>query len=170
MCIWIGGFFKEAFDSKHIRENYHVTVLSDNCSDYWGKKINDIPVVSPEKLKYIENLVVIILIGNPLPIEKQLDEMGISWVTYTDLTIDDELEDIDVTYIKMDIEGAELNAIMGAKNTIIKNKSKLAVCVYHKTSDFWKIPAYIKTLNEDYSLYLRHHCNFNSWGTVLYAK
>ncbi len=84
--------------------------------------------------------------------------------------IDDELEDIDVTYIKMDIEGAELNAIMGTKNTIIKNKPKLAVCVYHKTSDFWKIPAYIKTLNEDYSLYLRHHCNFNSWGTVLYAK
>lgn len=92
VCVFgLGAFFKEAFDSKHIKENYHVTVLSDNCSDYWGKKINDIPVVSPEKLKYIENLVVIILIGNPLPIEKQLDVMGISWVTYTDLTIDDEL-------------------------------------------------------------------------------
>lgn len=73
-----------------------------------------------------------------------------------------------VTFIKLDIEGAEFEALQGAKNIIQKFKPKLAICIYHKYDDLWKIPNYIKELVPEYKLYIRHHSLVNS-DTVLYA-
>lgn len=72
------------------------------------------------------------------------------------------------TYIKMDIEGAEKEALMGAKQMIREFKPKLAICVYHKPSDLWEIPLLIKKLNPDYKLYLRHYSR-ELCETVVYA-
>ena len=74
----------------------------------------------------------------------------------------------EVTFIKMDIEGAEYNALLGASNTIKKYKPKLAICVYHKPEDIWEIPLLIHELNPEYQLYLRHY-SFADNETVLYA-
>ncbi|WP_050008078.1 FkbM family methyltransferase [Butyrivibrio sp. WCE2006] len=84
-------------------------------------------------------------------------------------TIDDEivLED-EVSFIKMDIEGSELHALKGAEKVIMKNKPKLAICVYHLHDDFYRIPEYILSLNLGYKLYMRHYGS-NSSETVLYA-
>uniref|UniRef100_UPI004057C0A3 FkbM family methyltransferase n=1 Tax=Acetatifactor sp. TaxID=1872090 RepID=UPI004057C0A3 len=73
-----------------------------------------------------------------------------------------------VTFIKMDIEGAELNALKGAEQTIRRDKPKLAICVYHKKEDMWEIPYFIKQLVPEYRLYIRHYSNC-PWETVLYA-
>lgn len=83
-------------------------------------------------------------------------------------TIDNVVKDEPVTYIKMDIEGAELEALKGAKQTITKNHPKLAICAYHKPDDLTALPEYIKKLNPNYKLYLRHH-QYMSWEMVLYA-
>lgn len=86
--------------------------------------------------------------------------------------LDDILLDEKVTFIKMDIEGAEIEAIKGAKNIIMKNKPKLAICVYHKKSDLWEIPLLIKEICPDYKIYLRHHGMFEPYemcDTVCYA-
>lgn len=72
------------------------------------------------------------------------------------------------TYIKMDIEGAELEALKGAEEIIKKYKPKLAICVYHKPEHFWEIPFYIKKLIPEYKIYLRHH-SFDITETVCYA-
>ena len=73
-----------------------------------------------------------------------------------------------VTMIKMDIEGYELKALMGAKQIIKEQKPKLAICAYHTFSHLWEIPLLIKSLNPDYKIYLRHHTNLDC-ETVCYA-
>ncbi len=72
------------------------------------------------------------------------------------------------TFIKMDIEGAELAALKGGAKTIKKYKPKLAISMYHKPEDMIEIPAYILSLVPEYKLYLRHYST-NDCETVLYA-
>ncbi len=62
-----------------------------------------------------------------------------------------------VSFIKMDIEGAEGDAIEGAQETIRKYHPKLALSVYHKADDLWKIPEQIFSIRKDYKIYLRHY-------------
>ena len=83
-------------------------------------------------------------------------------------SMDEELGELDVTYIKMDIEGMELECLKGAINIITRCKPKLAICVYHKKEDIIEIPRLIMSLNSEYKLYLRHH-NWGATETVLYA-
>lgn len=68
----------------------------------------------------------------------------------------------------MDIEGAEVGALLGARKTIMKNKPKMAICVYHKFEDLYKIPCLIKEIEPSYKLILRQH---EEWPceTVCYA-
>ena len=82
--------------------------------------------------------------------------------------LDDYLDGKQVSYIKMDIEGAELNALKGSVNTIKKYAPNLAICVYHKKSDIYKILDFLYNLVPDYKLYFRHYslCDLE---TVLYA-
>ncbi len=73
-----------------------------------------------------------------------------------------------VTFIKMDIEGSELEALKGGGNTIKQNKPRLAICLYHKIEDIVEIPAYIAQLVPEYKFYIRHH-DLSPFETVLYA-
>ena len=82
--------------------------------------------------------------------------------------IDDVVGDEKVTFIKMDVEGAELESLKGAKNTIIKNHPRLAICAYHKLEDLYELPEYILSLVPEYKFYLRHYCS-REWETVLYG-
>lgn len=79
----------------------------------------------------------------------------------------DNLINQKVDFIKLDIEGAEQDAIDGAKN-IIKNYSPiLAICIYHKAQDWYKIPQKVLTINPNYTIYLRHYME-GIYETVLY--
>lgn len=69
----------------------------------------------------------------------------------------DSVIDEKVTFIKLDIEGAELDALQGAKSIIDKYKPKIAVCVYHNQEHFWKIPEFLLSINPKYKVYLRHY-------------
>tara|TARA_Y200000002_G_C22662279_1_gene656337 strand:+ start:725 stop:1789 length:1065 start_codon:yes stop_codon:yes gene_type:complete len=72
----------------------------------------------------------------------------------------DRLDNFDLencTFIKMDIEGGERDAILGMKNTIIKFHPKIAVSVYHKYNDFIEIPKLILGINKNYKIFLRHY-------------
>lgn len=83
-------------------------------------------------------------------------------------TIDNILQGDRVSFIKMDIEGAELRALIGARNTIMKWKPRLAICIYHKAEDILTIPSLIHELVPEYRIYLRHYLNYQN-ETVLYA-
>lgn len=84
--------------------------------------------------------------------------------------IDDllSIETNPITFIKMDIEGSELEALKGSSAIIQKDKPKLAICVYHKANDLFAIPEFIKSLRSDYKFYLRNHQMIPE-DTVLYA-
>ena len=71
-----------------------------------------------------------------------------------------------VTFIKLDVEGAELEALQGAKRIITENRPKLAVCLYHKKEDYWRIPYYVKSLVPEYRLYIRHYSNYSAETAV----
>ena len=62
-----------------------------------------------------------------------------------------------VSFIKMDLEGWELNTLVGAQRHILSDHSKLAVSVYHRAPDFWRIPEFVASLRNDYDIYLRHY-------------
>ena len=74
-----------------------------------------------------------------------------------------------ITYIKMDIEGSELKALEGAKNTIMRYKPRLAISIYHKPWDIFEIPDYNLSLVPEYRLYIRHY-SADCTETVLYAE
>ena len=84
------------------------------------------------------------------------------------VALDDVLFDKGVTFIKMDIEGAEFEALKGAGRIIRDQKPKLAICVYHKPQDIWELPKLILEFNDTYKFYLRHY-SYKDNETVLYA-
>ena len=83
--------------------------------------------------------------------------------------IDDIVINEKVTHIKMDIEGAEVPALIGAFDTIQKNKPTLAICIYHKVDDFITIPMLIKSLCPEYKIFIRHYQKMSALETVCYA-
>lgn len=83
-------------------------------------------------------------------------------------SIDAQLKGRRATFIKMDVEGSELDTLKGAKETIQKYKPKLAICVYHKPEDIVEIPLYLMKLDMGYKFYLRHYTSC-LYETVLYA-
>ncbi|NMP03419.1 FkbM family methyltransferase [Pseudoalteromonas arctica] len=87
------------------------------------------------------------------------------------ISIDDFLQqnNSSVDFIKMDIEGAELSALKGAKESIIKYKPKLAICVYHKDCDLVEIPKFILSLGCGYKFNFDYYTDTGA-EAVLYAK
>jgi len=87
------------------------------------------------------------------------------------LSIDDfvagqKVERID--FVKMDIEGAEINALQGAAGTIKKFRPKLAISIYHDLDGFTKIPLFLESLGAGYDFYLSHY-TIHLEETILYG-
>ena len=74
-----------------------------------------------------------------------------------------------ITFIKMDIEGVECEALNGAVETLKEHRPKLAISLYHNDDDLTKIPLLIHEIVPEYKFYLRHHSPLYG-DTVLYAK
>lgn len=69
--------------------------------------------------------------------------------------LDEDIEEL--TFLKMDIEGAEQEALRGSERLIRSLHPKLAICTYHGYEDIWKIPLMIDGMNPEYLFYLRHY-------------
>lgn len=84
------------------------------------------------------------------------------------VSLDEFLGDKKVDIIKMDIEGAEMEALKGSQNIIRKYKPCLTISIYHKPEDIIELPLYVHSLNSDYKFYLRHH-TYGIFDTVMYT-
>jgi FkbM family methyltransferase len=95
-------------------------------------------------------------------LKDNIDEKMVSIKT---ISIDEFLKEENlkrIDFIKMDIEGSEEKALLGAKETLRKFKPKLAITIYHNLNDFYKLPLLIKRLNPDYKIKVK-----NKKGTLM---
>ncbi|MFZ2448627.1 MAG: FkbM family methyltransferase [Syntrophobacteraceae bacterium] len=84
------------------------------------------------------------------------------------VTLDHTLPGFKPTFICMDVEGAEFEALKGAEGLIRENRPDMGICVYHAPHHLWEIPLYLNSLEVGYRFYLRNHTAFTQ-ETVLYA-
>lgn len=86
------------------------------------------------------------------------------------VTLDEDISE-PIGIIKMDIEGAEKDAILGAKYHIQQEKPKLLISAYHCPSDIFEIPELIYNMRDDYKFYIRYNGHGSIWPCdyVLFA-
>jgi len=109
--------------------------------------------------------------GNKKDVDK-ITPGGLAVNAYRMTSIDDYVTEAGIKrldFIKMDIEGAELDALDGAYKTIQKFKPRLAISAYHKPNHLWEMPLKIKAISPDYELYFGHHSPV-TWESVFYAR
>lgn len=100
--------------------------------------------------------------------QHKVSESGSSQIEVTSIDKFATEKNLEVDLIKMDIEGSEIEALQGARETIRKFAPRLQICSYHKFDDLWEIPILIKELFPDYRLYLGHHSQ-HLFETIVYA-
>jgi FkbM family methyltransferase len=80
----------------------------------------------------------------------------------------DSVVKIPPTFIKMDIEGSETEALRGAAKCITQVQPNIAIAAYHKAQDLWDLVNVIRELNDSYQFYLRQYSE-TGLETVIYA-
>lgn len=102
------------------------------------------------------------MFSNTVDVKDSSDELSVDIVRL------DNYIDYHPTLIKMDIEGSELDSLIGATQIIKTQKPKLAICIYHMPFDFYEIPKFLKSLVPEYKFKVRQH-EPGFCETVLYA-
>ena len=130
--------------------------------------MNRIKIINQPATNISNNLIHYSDSGPSTKVEEKafINSSSVATVTIDEVVERDNLSSVD--FIKMDIEGSELVALMGAEFTIKKFKPKLAICVYHKLEDFYEIPSYIDSLGVDYDFYFDYYTPVG-WEMVLYC-
>ena len=84
------------------------------------------------------------------------------------VALDDVIPLFRPNLIKMDVEGAEYEALWGARRLIQESRPGLAICLYHRPAHLWQIPLLLKEWDLGYRFFLRLH-GYSGFETVLYA-
>ncbi|HLY40841.1 MAG TPA: FkbM family methyltransferase [Terracidiphilus sp.] len=84
------------------------------------------------------------------------------------IPLDEMFRETLVSMIKMDIEGAEYEALLGASRVIQRDHPILAICVYHTQNDIWRIPLLVRDMVPEYKFFLRAY-EGDGFQTVMYA-
>lgn len=80
--------------------------------------------------------------------------------------VDEEAEH--ATLIKFDVEGAEAPALQGCRRLIGEERPRLCVSAYHRNEDLFSLPLLVRSMRDDYRVYLRHHPYIPAWETIYY--
>lgn len=156
--VWANGGYKKIFVIEPLKEQFKY-IENRSKSEKWDNIVlcNKAAWECNEELNFFENDTGSLIVK------------GNTGTVINGESIDNIVGDENVTFIKMDIEGAELKALEGAKKTIKLNKPKLAISIYHKYEDIIDLPLKILSIVPEYNFYLRHYST-DRWETVLYAK
>ena len=134
-------------------------ILQKNIKNY-----SNIDIIAIPMGVYSETKIMKFLSNNRT--SSRITEKGDIFVPVTSL--DETIYNFKPNYIKMDIEGSEKEAIIGAKNIIKDFTPNLAIAIYHRPEDLWEIPLLIYKLNPNYDFYIRAHAHLGG-ETILYC-
>ena len=74
-----------------------------------------------------------------------------------------------VSYIKLDVEGAEAEALSGGRMVIARDCPMINMAIYHRSEDLFRLPLLLHEINPHYRIYLRQHPHIPAWDLNLYA-
>ena len=155
---WCGGDYKKIYAFEPDKVNYEKCLTS-------AQQIPNMELINKGLWSREE---ILHFAGNAGQGSKIIETQDQNVTTVSVAAIDDVVGEDKVTFIKMDVEGAELEALKGARRTIMKHHPRLAISIYHKPEDVWEIPSYILSLSADYRFYIRHY-QLSKNETILYA-
>jgi len=85
------------------------------------------------------------------------------------VALDDAIPTFAPNLIKMDIEGAEYDALLGARQLISEHVPGIAASLYHRPEHLWQLPMLIESMAPGkYNFHMRSHA-MNDFDLVLYA-
>lgn len=150
-----GGSYRKIIALEPNAKNFRK--LNERCGDMENTELLQLGAYSSETTLYFNNKA-----GR----NSAISDRGVP----TPVTAVDKLADAEsVTYIKADVEGADYEMLLGAKNTLKSVKPKLNLSAYHRFEDLFRLPLLINQINPDYKIYLRHHPYIPMWDTNLYC-
>lgn len=187
-----GGISFLADNNEHDYLDFDNNEIFLDCGAYDGDtvlefatkagKYRHIYAIEPDKKNYsklientshLENITFLNLAvhsdSSPLPFMSKNGRNSKASVNSNDFipanSIDNILGGKDVTYIKLDVEGNEYNAILGAKQTILKYKPKLQISSYHRLCDIFELPLMAKNIRSDYKVYFTKKTYYPPWDS-----
>jgi FkbM family methyltransferase len=150
--IWYYAFEPSPDNLKELYENEQAKALGNNF------KVYECGVGNENDMRFYE-------IDSDSDGGKFVKEAGLKTSSLEIRRLDDlDLEIHGKLYIKMDVEGSELDALKGSEDIIKKERPIMAICMYHRKNDLATIPLYIKSLVDNYNYYLR-----GGYHTILWA-
>lgn len=180
----------ESFFSLESNENYldigaYRGDTVEEFLHYCGRKYESIIAVEPDKktfkklsdyLKNVENSLALqkaayseiktVNFSNKAGRQSSVSPFGAEIQT---VTVDELCKERRISYIKIDVEGAENEVIDGGVDTLKRLKPKLNVALYHKSSDIFELPLKINAVNLKYKFFLRRHPYIPCWDMNLYC-
>lgn len=148
--INIYGKYKRIYAYEITPSTYQA--LLENVSGYQNVIVNQKGVGSQSKTMYVS--------GDDYGAGNQLSVSGDILVEV--VTLDEDISE-PVSVIKMDVEGAEKEALLGASGHIIQDKPKLLISSYHLPEDIFEVPFLINNLRDDYKFYMRYNGHNGIW-------
>lgn len=85
------------------------------------------------------------------------------------ITVDSLVANDHVDFIKYDVEGVEKEALLGSRNTILRDRPVLGVSIYHRSEDIYELPLLLKNICPNFKFYLRRTSCLPAWEMMLYA-
>lgn len=154
-CWWVYGMYEKVYAFEPIEEYYNLCKnIVEEC-DLSNIEVYNIGLSNGSRIAKYDNL------------GSASRESVNGLISVQTNSIDNILNGNRASVIKLDIEGAEYEAIEGAKETIIKYKPILMICVYHKPNDAIRLAKLILSYNKNYKIYLRHY-GYRIYETVMY--
>lgn len=131
--------FKESFDllNKNIQDNEITNIIPE---------MKSLGNINGERSLYLSGENVQGITSNPNAREYD-HEIKVKETTIDTYVVENNLN---VGYITVDVEGAEMDLLEGAINTIQKQKPILSISIYHKVTDFFEIIPWVANLDLNY--------------------